>query len=177
MILDAKATAALVTDAAALDKFLSELFAALPAGIDAAAKLAAVEKLMAGMDTAAPTESSESLAIESLKRRGSAAAWAAKIVEDDRRTKAATARRDKAIALCRQEGLADKQLADVFVETIAESLDNSTRAKALIADRKANFRDDAPPPNPSPAGGNPISPPPAPAARKSVKELVDGFTR
>ena len=177
MTLDAKATAAAITDAAALDKFLADLFAALPAGIDPAAKLAAVEKLMAGMDTATPTDTTESLAIESLKRRGGAAAWAAKIVEDDRREKAARARRDQAIALCRQEGLADKHLADVFVETVAESLGNTTRAKALIADRKANFRDDAPPPNPNPGSGNPISPPPTPPAKKSVKELVDGFTR
>lgn len=176
MTLDAKATAAAITDAATLNTFLADLFAALPAGIDAAAKLAAVEKLMAGMDTSAPSSTTESVAIESLKRRGSTAAWAAEIVEADRREKAAKARREQAIALCRQEGLADKHLADVFVETIAESLGNTTRAKALIADRKANFRDDAAT-TPTPGSGNPISPPPAPTPKKTAKELVDSFVR
>lgn len=175
MTLDAKATAALVTDAATLESFLGDLFASLPASIDAAARTAAVEKLMAGMDTAAVEgEAAESVALAALVRRGKAAAWAAGIVAESKREKALAARKEKAVALCKAKGLTDADLADVFVDLVAESIDNSTRTEALIADRKARQPGVT---NPAPAGGNPISPPPTPGAKKTAKELAAEYTR
>jgi hypothetical protein len=174
MELDAKAVAALITDAATLDKFLNDLFAALPSSIDTAARMAAVEKMMVAMDATDVAPTGESVAIESLKRRGKAAQWAASVVESDRREKAVKAKREQAVSLCKAEGLPDSLMQDVFVELVAESIDNSVRAKALIADRRALHR----PGTNTPGTGDPISPPPPPpSAKKSVKDLVGEYTR
>ena len=176
MTLDAKSTAALIVDAATLESFLMDVLANLPPGIDAAAKLAAVEKLMAGMDTAAVEgESAESVAIAALNRRGKAAQWAAQMVKESIDAKKAAKRKADAVALCRAEGLPDALMQDVFVELVAESISNSTRAKALIADRKSFSRPGEP--TPVTGSGSPISPPPAPSPKRSAADLVADLKR
>lgn len=167
---DPKEIAATMTDAAAFTKFLSDLFAALPASIDMAAKKAAVESLVASMDNVDVSAATESVAIEALKRLGKTGKWAADVVESIRREEATKARRQKAVEMCKAERLPETLMTDLFVELVAESIDNSTRAKSLIEDRK-KFN------TPASGGGAPISPPPPPPNRKSAKDLVGEFNR
>ena len=144
--MDAKETAGSITSPAELTSFLKQLFDFLPSGtFNDSAKAEVVNALWdyAGGkeeddDMEAPTDAmSEDKATESLKSKGKLGVWAAGIVAESIKAKRHAAKMAQATALCDADQLPAHLRTTVFMETVCESLTNETRAKALIADRKA----------------------------------------
>lgn len=160
---------ATIPDPAALDKFLADLFAGLPSGtFTPDAKRAAVTKLLSSLGT--PTPATEAAAVDWLKTLGQGGTWVAEKLGErlDRDAKADA--RAKALALCKDKGLVDALATDTFIETVAESLGNPTRAAALIEDRKLLTvpapAPGAAPPRTTPTGGGT-------GVKKTPKQLAE----
>lgn len=113
-----------VTDQATRDMIVSMVTAAMSGAAEPPA------------DAAAPEDAMASPAMECLKRMGKVGQWAARKLASHF-TAEALARREKwARDLIAAEAVPASLVSDVFVSTVAESMSNPDRAKALIADRK-----------------------------------------
>lgn len=155
--------AATVTDAAALDTWLKDFFAALT--LDAATKQAAAQTLLDSLATAEPTD--PAVAMESLRKLGGTGRWAANKLDGYFTKESQEASRTKALDLCKKGGLTDAQISEVFLETVTEAKSDD-RASALIAERKSLLAG-AKPPNP------PKTTPPGGGGKTSVKDIVAGL--
>jgi hypothetical protein len=156
-----------ITDVAALNTFLADLFDGLT--LSPEDKMAAVEELMASLDTeevpAEPEPQAE--AVESLKRRGKLAAWAYEQVTAAVRAKAVAARTTWAREECKKAGLAQEFVTETFLRAVVALPDDM--ATALITERAASFKAAKVPQLPA-GGANRNSP--AGGSTKSVAELA-----
>jgi hypothetical protein len=158
-----------ITDVAALNTFLADLFDGLT--LSPEDKMAAVEELMASMDTEeVPTEAEGeemAVAVEGLKRRGKLGQWAYEQVTAATRAKAVAARTAWAKEQCKKAGLSAEFVTETFLRAVVSLPDDM--ATALITERAASFKSAKIPQ--LPAGGTSRNSPSG-ASPKSVAELA-----
>jgi hypothetical protein len=154
--------AATVTDAAGLETWLKEFIGAVTT-VDAAGKTAALEAALSTLQEPEPTD--PVAAMESLKRRGGVGRWAAGKLDGYFTKEAHDAARTKALQLCKEGGLKDEQITDVFLEVVTEARTDD-QAKARIAERKQLLAGTPKPPSP------PRTTTPGTGAKKSVDDIV-----
>jgi hypothetical protein len=161
----------------ALSQFLTAMLDALPSGTFSDAEKASVlSQIMAKYEGAAGgSDVTSTAAMESLSRRGqlgkAAAAFIGEVVTERKRAD----RLKRAKDLCQAKGLPVHLASDVFVDTVAESIDNAPRAEALIADRLASGKPAAPADQ---HRKDPYTPPagqPAMSVEDLVKQAVAGI--
>jgi hypothetical protein len=113
-----------VTDQATRDMIVSMVTAAMSGAAEPPA------------DAAPPEEAMASPAMEALKRTGAVGQWAARKLASYFAAEALARREKWARDLITAEAVPAALVSDVFVSTVAESMNTPDRAKALIADRK-----------------------------------------
>lgn len=157
--------------------FLTDLFAKMK-GLAQPTKDAISAMMAAAMagstDAAVPADGAEAAALapamESLRKFGPVGRWAAKRLDALFVAEAAKKRGEWANALIKGEGVAESLVTPLFVEMVAESFGNESRAKEIIADRKKLGA-----PAGGGSGGGGAGKSSDRAGAKTVAELVAGY--